>query len=183
MVGAIENSQLLGGWLLRLRKADRLPQDLASGFGIALNEKLGVKYTPVYWIAEQIVNGKNYKLAARRDKQVSGGVVVTNYVIVTIHIPAGSVGGKGAKLISEESAVDFVLRDDIEKGVKKALTEFTGSGNEPLIELGSQVVKGVNYHFICESKRVVLNAEPYLTRVVINNFQDDWHIVEIEQLS
>ena len=183
MCGSIQNSKLLGGWNLKMRKADRLPQDIASGFYEAIGTKLGVQYTPVYWVADQIVNGKNIKMAAKRSTLVSGGAQVINYVIVTFNIPANSVGGKGSKLISEESATDFVLRDEIEKGVKKALKEFTGTGNEPLMEIGSQVVKGVNYHFLCESKATYVNAEPYLTRVAINNFQDNWCIVEIEKLS
>ena len=182
IVGGLTNSDLLGGWILKLRSANRLPQDVATAFGNLFSDKLGATYTPEYYVATQPVNGMNHKLIAERTKLVSKGKFIKDFAVITINIPAGSVGGKGATKVSEEDTSDFILRDDIEKGFKKAMSNYLGVEHKPLLEIGTQVVKGINYHFICESKIVHPDAEPYLTRVVVNNFQDTWTIVEIEKL-
>lgn len=182
LLGGLTNSDLLGGWALKLRKADRLPQDVATAFGNLFGNNLGATYVPAYYVATELVNGTNHKLIAEVTKLVSKGKFVKNFSVVTINIPAGSVGGKGATKVSEEDTSDFILRDDIEKGFKKAMSNHIGVEHKPLLEIGTQVAKGINYHFICESKIVHPDAEPYLTRVVVNNFEDNWAIVEIEKL-
>ena len=182
MVGNITNAKLLNGWNLILKSAEQLPQGLASAFFTLYGEKLGATYVPVYYVGTQIVNGVNHKLIAECTKLVSGGKKVKDFVIVTINIPPNSIGGKGAKVVSEENATDFVLRDDIEAGFKKAMADFVGAKHTPILEIGEQVVKGINYHFICQSQAVYPDAEPFLTRVVVNNFQDYWTIVEIEKI-
>lgn len=180
--GGITNAATLGSYTLNLHSAAELPQDVASAVG-TLFERVGATYTPVYYIGSQLVNGMNHKLVAERVKLVSGGKTIKDFVVVTINIPAGSVGGAGATIVSEDDANTFVLRDNIEKGVKKALAEFTGATIKPIFEIGTQVVKGTNYHFLCENTITYPGAEPYLTRVVFNNFQDNWKIVEIDKLS
>ena len=182
MVGTITNSKLLGGWTLKLERADKLPQALASAFTKLFADRLGGSYNPLYYVGTQQVNGINHKLIVERTKQVSGGKTIKDFAVVTINIPAGDFKAEAATKVSEEDATDFVLRDEIEKGVKKALADFTGANHKPILELGEQVVKGIDYHFICESKGSYPNAEPYLTRVAINNFQDNWTIDQIVRL-
>ena len=182
MFGEITNAKLLDGWTLKLEKADKLPQDLASAFGNLFGAKFGGSYVPMYYVGTQPVNGINHKLIVERTKQISGGKNIKDFAVVVINIPAGDIKGERASKISEEDATDFVLRDEIEKGVKKALADFNSVNHKPILELGEQVVKGINYHFICESKGVYPNAEPYLTRVTINNFQDNWTIDQIVRL-
>ena len=183
MVGTITNSKLLGGWNLKLEKADKLPQDLASAVAKIFDPaKVGGSYTPVYYVGTQQVNGTNHKLVFERTMLVSGGKTLKSFAVVTIYIPTGDIKGEAATKVSEEDVTDFVLRDEIEKGVKKALADFTGANHKPILELGEQIVKGKNYHFICESKGVYPGAEPYLTHVVINNFQGNWTIDQIVRL-
>ena len=182
MFGEITNAKLLDGWTLKLEKADKMPQDLATAFSELYSGKFGGSYVPEYYVGLQLVNGLNHKLIAERTKQVSGGKLVKDYAVVTINIPGGSVGGQGATIVSEDDVTDFVLRDEVEKGFKKAMAEFTGATFKPLLELGEQIVKGKNYHFICEGKDNFAEAEPYLARVAINNFKDNWTIAEIERL-
>ena len=182
MVGNITNSKLLGGWTLKLTKADNLPQPLATAFGKLYTEKFGGSYQPVYYVGTQVVNGTNYMLIAERSKQISGGKSIKDFAIIVINIPAGDVRAEKASKVYEKDATDFILRDEIEIGFKKATAGFTDVNHKPLLELGEQMVKGKNYHFICESKGFYSDAEPYLTRVAINNFQDNWTIDEIERL-
>ena len=182
MFGEITNAKLLGGWTFKLERADKLPQELASAFTALYGTKLGGAYKPLYYVGTQVVNGTNHMLIVERTMLVSGGKEVKDFAVVVINIPAGDFKAEAATKVSETDAADFVIRDDIEKGVKRALTEFTGANHKPILELGEQVVKGINYHFICESKGVYPNAEPYLTRVAVNNFENNWTIDEIERL-
>ena len=182
MFGEITNSKVLGGWSLKLESAEKLPQDVATAFGKLFGDRLGASYLPAYYVGTQFVNGLNYKLIAERTKLVSGGKTVKDFAVVTINIPAGDARAEKASVVSEEDAADFVLRDEIEQGFKRAMAGFTGAEHKPILELGTQVVKGVNYIFICESKIVYPDAEPYLTAVTVNNFQDTWTIVGIEKL-
>jgi len=183
MFGEITNSKLLGGWTLKLEKADKLPQILATAFyNLYGAAKFGGSYLPSCLLATQQVNGTNYKLAAERIKQISGGKIFKDFAIVTINIPAGDLKAEKASKVDEEDINDFVLRDEIEKGVKKAFANFAGPTHKPLIELGEQITKGKTYHFVCESRGTYADADPYLTRVAINNFQDNWTIDEIVRL-
>ena len=182
MEKAITNSKLLSGWTLKLEQADKLPQDLATAFAKLYGTKLGGSYTPAYYIGTQIVNGINHKLIAELTKQLSGGKTIKDFVVIIINIPAGDVKAEKATKVSEEDATDFVLRDEIEQGFKKAIAKFTGSNIQPILELGTHVDKSTNYHFICKCTGNYSNAEPYLARVVINNFNDNWTIEVIEKI-
>ena len=182
MFGEITNSELLGGWTFKLEPANKLPQELASAFVNLLGAKFGGSYIPEFLVGTQLVNGINYKLIVKRQMLVSGGKTVTSFADVVINIPSGDARGENATIVSETDATDFVLRDEIETGVKKALAGWTGCSINPLIELGTQVVKGMNYIFVAECKGVYPGAEPYLARVAINNFQDNWTIDEIERI-
>ena len=182
MFGEITNAKLLGGWTFKMQSAEKLPQDLASAFYALYGNKVGGAYKPLYYVGTQQVNGTNHMLIVERTMLVSGGKEVKDFAVVVINIPAGDFKAEAATKVSETDAADFVIRDEIEKGVKRALKDFTGANHKPILELGEQVVKGIDYHFICESKGVYPNAEPYLTRVVINNFQDNWTIDQIVRL-
>lgn len=180
----ITNSKLLGGWELKLQKADKLPQGLTTAFNRLYGEKFGGNYVPVYYVATQPVNGVNHKLIVERNKLVSGGKVIKDFAVVVINIPAGDVRAERATVVSEEDTTDFVLRDEIEQGVKKAFKEYTGVGLKPLLEVGTQVVRGMNYVFICEANIIYKEKlDPYLTKVIINNFKDNWVIVDVKALS
>lgn len=186
MFGEITNAKLLGGWTFKFEKADKLPQDLATAWSKLWGSgavKVGGKYTPVFYVGTQLVNGLNHMLIVKREKLVSGGKVIIDYAVVVINIPAGDVKAEKATIVSEEDATDFVLRDEIEKGVKKAISEYTGVGIKPILELGEQVVKGINYVFIAEAEVIYKEKfDPYLVRVVITNFKDNWVITEVERL-
>ena len=183
MFGEITNSELLGGWTFKFEKADKLPQNLASAVSKLLTAKFGGSYVARFLVGTQTVNGINYKFIVERNMLVSGGKVKKSFADLVINIPAGDATGEKATIVSEKDANDFVLRDEIEAGVKKAITEWTGCGIKLIVELGTgQLVKGMNYHFIAECKAVYTDAEPYLARVVINNFQDNWVIDEIERI-
>lgn len=184
MFGSIENAKLLAGWTLVLEPATRMPQEVATAFQDLYGENVGCKYTPEYYVGKQLVNGTNHKLITKRKKMVSGGKTIIDFSVVTFNIPIGSVGGKGATKLPETDATDFIMRDEIEVGFKKAAAEYTGVALKPILELGQQVVKGISYHFVCEANvNNAINVEPYLVRAAVTNFQDTWVISEVERLA
>lgn len=182
MFGEITNSELLGGWNFKFETADKMPQDLATAFAKLYGEKFGGAYKPIYYVGTQVVNGVNHMLIVERTQLVRGGKTTKDFAVVVINIPAGDFKAEAVTKVSEEDATNFVLRDEIEVGVKKALAEHIGLGIMPILELGTQIVKGTNYHFICECRIMYKDVEPYLARVVVNNFEDSWTITEIKKL-
>ena len=181
-VGEITNAKLLGGWALKLEPANKLPQDVATAFGNLYGDKLGGSYIPIFYVGMQLVNGINHKLIVERTKLISGGKAVKDFSVVTINIPAGSVGGKGATIVSEEDATDFVLRDEIEKGFKKAMLDFVGAEHKPILELGTQIVKGTNYYFIAEQTLILATPQRHIVLIVVNEFEGKYTTVGIEQI-
>ena len=185
MFGEITNSKVLGGWDFKNHcKVDgKLRQDLATAFNKLYGEKFGGSYAPVYYCGEQLVNGTNHMLIVERTKIVSGGKEEKDFAKIVINIPAGDTKGEKAIKVSEEDANDFVLRDEIEKGFKQAISEWTGMRFRPLLEVGTQVVKGINYHFICEgtiSYKTEVNVS--LVYLIINDFAGEWKIVGVERI-
>ena len=178
----ITNAKLLSGWTLTLTEGSTLPQDVATAF-YDLYEKFGAMYKPVYYVGHQLVNGTNHKIIAERNRLISGGAMIREFAVITINIPIGSVGGKGATKVSENDSTNFILRDEIEKGIKIAIGKENGINYKPILELGTQGKEDVTeYVFICESTIADNAAASYLTCVTISNQNDDWNIVEIERL-
>jgi hypothetical protein len=174
--GGIEYQGLIGGLTILDKPVTSLPQDLASALTSLNAGLLGATYVPLRYIGTQVVNGVNHYLLAKdiratKDKD-------TSIVIMVINIPPGSVGGKGAtlvKIIEEETDVPAAIRAIFEKATRQLI----GVDYKMLLFIGSQVVKGINYHFICQAKVVYPGAEPKVVRLVINEFQNEISVVSI----
>lgn len=179
-VGGIELTGLLGGLTIIDKPATSLPQDLATALPELNAKLLGATYIPIRYMATQVVNGVNHYLLckdirATKDKDVS-------IVVLVVNIPPGSVGGKNAsivRIVEEETNVPEEIRLVFDKAVKQLM----GVGYKLLVYVGKQVVKGINYHFICESKVLYPGAEPKAVHLVINEFQDQTSIVSITPIT
>ena len=169
-LGGIETAGTFGGWSLVDSDAERLPQDVASGLFVAF-ENRSEKITPVYYHAYQVVNGVNYALACRRERTT-----------VVINIPAKVDGYKEAKLVKMEVADETILSDEAKEAFDAKVKPLTGTTHKPLLEVGKQTVKGVNYIIICQSQTMYLETEPYLTRIVINQFGSEISVTEIKRI-
>lgn len=168
----------IGGWTLVNENTDKLPQDIASAAYAVFEGRLGVTATPYWYIGRQIVKGVNHALIYRFERLVSGGVKQIEFAKVVINIPPNSIGGKGATIVKEEHTP--VISEVVEDGWNKIFNSgFVGATHKPVAEIGSQVVKGTNYHVLAQSQAVYPGAEPYLSYVIINEFQGEWNIVSI----
>lgn len=167
-----------GGWNIVNQPADKLPQDIASASVAVFEGRLGVTATAVWYIGNQLVNGTNYALIYRFERLVSGGKKEISFIKVVINIPLNSIGGKGATIVSEEHTP--VIEDNVEDGWNKIFNSgFVGASHKPITVIGTQVVKGTNYHCFAQSCSVYPGAEPYLSYIIINEFQGNWSIVSI----
>ena len=179
-LGGIELAGLLGGLTIIDKPVSSLPQDLASALPELNAKLLGATYIPIRYMATQVVNGINHfvlckDIRATKDKD-------TSIVVLVVNIPPGSVGGKNAsivRIIEEETNVPEEIRLIFEKATKQLM----GVGYKMLIYVGSQVVKGTNYHFVCESRVLYPGAEPKAVHLVINDFQGQTSISSITPIT
>lgn len=62
---------------------------------------------------------------------------------------------------------DFTVTDELKAMFDKGLEGLLGVSYDPLILLGTQLVSGTNYCFLCEATVVAPNAEPYYACVFL----------------
>lgn len=179
--GGINYGGRLGGWHLINKSCDMMPQDLAS----VDFTSFGAKYEPVWLVAEQIVNGKNYMTICKITRSDEKQTVL--YAGVIINIPAGSVGGKGATIVQVIEDIDLVegvpvdLVDQLKGYFKTATKKLQGVGFTPILYLGQKVVKGINYYVFAEAKIMYPNSEPYGVLLEINVINNDATVTAIER--
>lgn len=58
-----------------------------------------------------------------------------------------------------------------------AMNGLTGAGYKPLLFVGTQIVKGTNYYFICEQTLTTRNPERHLVKLAINEFNNVYELV------
>ena len=56
-------------------------------------------------------------------------------------------------------------------------TEIVGAGYKPLIYIGSQVVKGVNYYFIAEQTLMTAGLDKHIVIIAVNEYQGEYKTV------
>ena len=178
-LGGIQlNEGGLGGWELCNYPANKLPEQVATAVVKINMNLLGASYTPIRMLGTQVVNGVNYMLLAkivRSDENHS-----TNIVIMVINIPAGDITGENATLVDVINHAD--LPGEVQDAYDDAIGSLHGVNYNPLLYVGSQVVKGLNYYIICEATVVYPGAIPKAVVVCINSFEGKNTIVSIEPI-
>ena len=182
-----------GGWAVADNSAVELPEEVQKAFDKALETLTGSynEVTPIAYIGKQIVAGTNYAVLYRvtyADEKVPAGLVV-----MTVY---EDLDGNAELLSSEEfSIADYNTGDETEEAepvtggwqtpdqittveipeeaknaFNKAVEGFTGNDLTPMVLLGTQVVAGTNYAFLCHSKLVT--AEPVESIQVVIVYED-----------
>lgn len=174
--GGISLGGQLGGWEIINIPASKLPQELASAV-TALNDgsHLGVTFIPLWYLAKQVVNGINYLMICREIRATQNQ---DSYIVgVVLNVPPANSEGKEPSIV--EIIEDAEMPDDVEEIFNTAFEGYCGVSYRPIIYVGKQVVKGINYHFICEATPIYPGAVSYPALVTINQFQDNISIVSI----
>jgi hypothetical protein len=178
--GGFQFGNKIGGWTIINQSATSLPEDLASA---DLNI-LGINYEPIWLLGKQIVNGTNYMLVCKVTRSTRENKPFI--AVVIINIPPGSIGGKGASVVSVIEDTDLVEGVPLDEDLKKYFEEVTGQlrgvGFTPIMYVGYKITKGKNYYVIAEARTIYPDAEPYAVIVEFNVFQGNATLVSIERL-
>ena len=172
--GEIEFDSLMGGYEIDNVPATSLPQDLASAISEINGGLLGATYLPIWYVGHQIVNGTNHMLICKEIRTTRDHHQMIVGLVINIPLKKPSVG-TGATVV--EIIEEANLSPELKCIFDVATGQLMGVNYKPIAFIGKQVVRGVNYYFICEATRVVPNSKPYPVMLVINKFQDQMPMV------
>jgi len=174
-----------GGWTVAEDPA--LTEALRAIFEKGMTELVGVNYTPVALLGTQVVAGMNYCFLAQGTvvypdaapkfmivylyEDLSGAVSLTK--IEDLAIVAGDDGTltvpaePGTLMGGWTYADSFEVTDEMKANLEKALSGMTGASYEPIANLGTQVVAGLNRCLLCKVTPVVPDAVPHYALVYV----------------
>lgn len=185
-----------GGWTVAENPAADLPEEVKTAFDKALEVLTGSykDVTPIAYLGRQVVAGNNYAVLCRvtyADESVPAGLMVLTvyadlegnaeilsseeFSIADYNTGDGSTDADAAEPMTggwqvpdEITAVE--VPDDALAAFNKAMEGFTGNDLTPMALLGTQVVAGTNYAFLCRSKLVT--ADPVESIQVVIIYED-----------
>ena len=155
-----------GGW--SKNESVAVSEKVAELFSKATKNLTGFEITPVANLATQVVAGTNYKLLCRGKAVVPGAEEV--YVFVTLYEDLQGNAQiteiqrtKNATNINDLpggwfQAESVDLTPEMKAGFELAKAQLVGVEYKPVAILASQVVAGMNYCILCESKGVYPGA-------------------------
>ena len=188
LLGGITLGGKLGGFEFSNHSAKNLPQALASAVTDLFygeKTKLGASYVPLWYLGSQLVNGRNYSLICEQTRSTKD--FEKRIVAVIINIPAGNIDGSNASIVEVIDDADLIEGSNANENVKKyfddAIGGLIGVEYTPVLYVGQQLVKGVNYFVIAQAKVIYPDSEPYAVMIKFNVFQGNSTLVEIEKLS
>lgn len=154
-----------------MNKADspEITDEFKKVFEKATAELVGVEYTPVAYLASQVVAGTNHCVLCKATPVVPDAR--TTYSVVYIYEDL-SGNAEITDIVESEAAADYpeldggwfeaespVLTDDAKQALEKACEMLTGAEYTPVALLATQVVAGTNYRIVCEATATVPGAE------------------------
>lgn len=74
------------------------------------------------------------------------------------------------------------LPEKVATGFTEVFSKLVGADYVPVLYCGTQVVHGMNHMLICKSKICHPDAVDRITKVVLNEVEDKWSIVSIEEI-
>ncbi len=180
---------IAGGWTIIGEGKAQLPEEAEAAFKAVTEKLLGATYVPVAFLGSQVVAGMNYSILCTRTlvtanpvtdlavltiyRDLEGNATLTNVAdfdlgAYTQKEDAGApemlMGGWFAPETAE--AMD-AMPEDAATVFAKALEGFVGNRLTPVALLGTQLVAGTNYAFLCHSSLVTLEPVVSMQLVVI----------------
>lgn len=164
-----------------------LTEEQKAIFEKALSELLGVNYVPIACLGTQLVAGTNYCFLAQATvvypdakptyvlvyvyADLEGGATLMNIADMPV-IP--NEYGTAEPIPAEETmmggwsyAESFEITDEIRAKLEKAVDGLVGAEYEPIANLGTQVVAGLNRCLLCKITPVVPNAVAHYALVYV----------------
>lgn len=175
--GGVELGSTFGGYEIVNIPADKLPQDLASATAEINMNILGATYNPLWYVGKQTVNGVNHLFIAediRATKSKNKAIVG-----LVINIPPGenAFKGNGAKIVKIIESEE--LPEEVQLAFETATKGLCGVGYKPIVYVGKQIARGINYYIVCEARGIYPDAEPYAVSLCLNVFEGNVSVVGI----
>ena len=164
---------VVGGWELYDNEANALPGDVQAAFDKATEAYTGGELKPVAYVASQVVAGTNYMVLCETATTAEHPAPSYQMVVVYADLEGNAeitqvkdfdltayTQGESAEISAEElsggwqTAEDrssVVIPQDAKDVFDKAAEKLLGNELEPMVLLGTQVVAGKNYAFLCHS--------------------------------
>ena len=192
-----ETENIVGGWTLNedVKEAE-IDSSILEAFDSVKTSYSGGELQALAVLGTQVVSGTNYAILAKEDKagyavavlyaDLSGNVELRQ--VTPLDISAKSYGEledgnlDGGWSSSQLTAVD--PETEYVEILNKAQEAFVGSELTYIMCLGTQLVSGTNYCFLCESKLVT--AEPTTSPKLVYVYKDldgNCSITDIADLS
>ena len=171
--GSEISGTLTGGWELYDNEANALPEKVQTAFDKAAETFTGSELKPVAYIASQVVAGTNYMVLCEaatisEDPSITYQMVIIyadlkgNAEITQIkefdlmsYIEGDYTGISSEKLLGgwevAEDKSSVVIPQEAKDAFDKATENLDGNELEPMALLGTQLVSGMNYAFLCFS--------------------------------
>ena len=169
-----ENAEAVtGGWEMHHNEASVLPDDVQTAFDNATETFTGSELKPVVYVASQAVAGKNYMILCEATTTTETPSASYQMVIVYADTDGNAeitqikefdltayTEGEGAEISAEqldggwkaaEDRSSVVIPQEAKDAFDKATENLDGNELEPMALLGTQVVNGTNYAFLCFS--------------------------------
>ena len=183
---------LAGGWELYDNESVALPGDARAAFQKAAKTFTGGALTPVAYVASQVVAGTNHMILC--EAETTNAESAKSYQMVVVYAdPAGGAeishvtkfdlgayttddgsaanadAGAGGWQVPEETT-SVAIPDSARRAFESAATQLSGNNLEPMALLGTQVVAGKNYAFLCHS--TLVTQEPVTSVQVVTVYED-----------
>ena len=164
---------VVGGWELFANEANVLPEDVQAAFGKAMETYTGSELKPVAYVASQVVAGTNYMVLCETATAAEHPAPSYQMVVVYADLEGNAeitqvkdfdltayTQGESTEISAEklaggwqtaEDRSSVVIPQDAKDVFDKAAEKLLGNELEPMVLLGTQVVAGKNYAFLCYS--------------------------------
>ena len=164
--------ELMGGWTVyKDIPTVALPEDLQKAFDSVFAGARGAEYTAAAYLGSQVVSGTNHAVLCKSTANTESATDYLSVAVIYIDLDGNAelinntdfiiaqyTEGEGTapeQLDGGWSVPEEVqkseLPGDAEKLYDKAFESYDGSKPEPVTLLGTQVVAGTNYAYLCYS--------------------------------
>lgn len=181
---------LVGGFTVCTDAQPLLTEEEQDIFDKAETTLAGGAYTPVAVLGTQVVAGTNYAYlclgAPDEPEDLAKWYIVTLYKDLSGNVTTLSIRDIDLTDIQTMNSVynpsfvgswstsepdqPGVLPDDAQAAFDKATKEYVGVGYSPIALLGTQVVAGLNYKFLCFG--TLVTKDPVTSVYVLDIYQD-----------
>ena len=94
----------VGSWIWEDGQDCKLPQDVATGFGVVMQDMDGAGYKPMMYCGKQLVNGENHMLICKQTLVTAEPI--ENLVILVLHHEIGAAPDEKWTILSIKDILD-----------------------------------------------------------------------------